>query len=39
MLNTSMWNFVRTTVLIGVVLVAGGVGSAVVSESNSGSRF
>jgi molybdate transport system substrate-binding protein len=33
MLRTSMRNFVRTTVLIVVVLVAGGIGSAAANES------
>ena len=32
MLRTSMRNFVRTTVPIVAVLVAGGIGSAAVSE-------
>ena len=32
MLRTSMLNFMRMTVLFVVVLVAGGIGSAAVSE-------
>ena len=39
MLRTSMRNFVRMTVLIVVVLVAGGIGSAAASEPLVDCRF
>ena len=32
MLRLSVWNFLRMTVLIGVVLIAGRIGSAAASE-------